>query len=219
MFAGVVTALAAAGTMFAYAGGWALTDNAASITTNMAKMPRGVEPSVAKQNGQGVVSWTAQEISPAVLMDHYIVTAHRAGSSAGPDVTRTIIASGGATESATFTATELAGGTWNWTITPRFREWIGDASRKSRDLQFPAAPAARSAEPAVSASASPSGSPSPAASSSTPTIRSSPSAEDPTKVPEKQPETETPEPVRSEDPPPQPVESAGSGVEAPPAAQ
>jgi hypothetical protein len=216
----VVVAMAAGGTVLAYAGGWIIPDNKASLAAGVAKMPRGVEPSVAKQSGQAVISWTAQEIAPGTLMDHYVVTAHHVGTPAEPGIARTVAASGNATESVTFTGTELAGGTWNWTITPRFREWIGATGRKSRNLVFPAAPVARSANPSGAVAAPPTpgsgGGPSPVTSSPTPAVKKSPD-DDGTEVPEKQPDTATPEPVKSEDPPPQPVESGSGEVAEPPA--
>lgn len=221
---GVVTLMGLAGTVFAYAGGWILPDNRATLAASVAKMPRGVEPSVAKQSGQAVVSWTAQEIVPGSLMDHYVVTAHHVGAPARPDIARTVAASGNPAESVAFAGTELAGGTWNWTITPKFREWIGAAGRRSRNVVFPAVPVARPADPSAPAVVTPipgpgskpgaSGSPSPATSSSAPAIGPSP-ANGGTKAPEKR--TETPEPVKSADPPPQPVESSSGEVAAPPA--
>lgn len=216
---GVIAAMGAAGTVMAHAAGWVLPDNHASLIAGVAPMPRGAKPRVAPQNGQAVVSWTAQQIAPGSLMDHYIVTAHHVGDADRPNITRLIAASGATTESATFASTELAGGTWYWTTAPRFREWTGPASEKSRDLPFAERPVERSAAPSKPPATAPPGSPSPGVSSSAPVVRESPTVEGTITVPDKQPETTTPDPVRSADPPPLPVESTGSGVEAPPAAQ
>ncbi|MEU4428124.1 hypothetical protein AB0F81_46505, partial [Actinoplanes sp. NPDC024001] len=135
---GAAAALGVSGTMVAHAGGWTLPDNPLSFTARVAKMPRGVEPSVAKQAGQAVVTWSAQEIAPGVRMDHYAVTAHSTSDPPRPDVTHTVAADGGPVESVTFTAGEVAGGGWRWTIVPRFRSWTGEPSRMSRRLAFKA---------------------------------------------------------------------------------
>jgi hypothetical protein len=142
LIGGVVVALGAAGTVYAYAGGWTV-DGQASFTAKVAKMPRGVEPSVAKQSGQAVVSWSAQEIVEGAPMDHYVVTAHSVSEPPRPDIARTVPAAGNATESVTFTVAEVAGGKWRWSVTPRYRVWTGESSRLSERLNFPAAPAAR----------------------------------------------------------------------------
>jgi hypothetical protein len=210
---GVAAALGVIGTVFAYAGGWALADNTASFTVKVAKMPRGVEPSVAKQSGRAVVTWTAQELTSGSLMDHYVVTAHRVGAPGKPDIARTVAASGTATEVVTFTATELASGTWHWTVVPKFRDWTGTASRTSRNLTFPAAPALRPTAP---------GAPSTPSSGGPVTPGSSPAPGGTATTPEKKPETTAPGPARSTEPPgpvepaPQPVESTSSDVEPPP---
>ncbi|WP_328462196.1 hypothetical protein OHA21_34580 [Actinoplanes sp. NBC_00393] len=145
LVAGVVAALGATGTVFAYAGGWTLPDNPGSYTVKVAGMPRGVEPSVAKQGLQAVVTWSAQEMAPGVLMDHYAITAHSVSDPPRPDVTHTVAASGGPVESVTFTAAEVAGGKWRWTVVPRFRNWTGEESRRSQRLAF-AAPAPQSVQ-------------------------------------------------------------------------
>jgi hypothetical protein len=220
----VVAAMGVCGTVFAYAGGWALADNTAALTAKVARMPRGVEPSVAKQNGEAVVTWTAQELTPGSLMDRYVVTAHRVGGSAKPDVTRTVTASGAATEVATFTAGELAAGTWNWTVTPKFRDWTGDVSRKSRNLTFPAVPSPRQAAP-ESAPTSPTGTPAvpgstagtSAEGTSTAGTSGSPAPSGTTIAPQKKPETRETSPAEPAEPAPQPVESTSGEVEPPPA--
>lgn len=135
----VVVALGTAGTVLAYAGGWTVEGGQATLTAKVAKMPRGVEPSVAKQAKQAVVSWSAQEIVPNVRMDHYLVTAHSVSDPPLPDVTHTVAAGGGAVETVTFTAGEVAGGRWYWTVTPKYRLWTGEESGKSARLTFPAA--------------------------------------------------------------------------------
>ncbi|WP_430780896.1 hypothetical protein [Actinoplanes sp. G11-F43] len=218
---GVVAAMAVAGTVFAYAGGWALADNTTSLTAKVAKMPRGVEPSVAKQGGQAVVSWSAQEIAPGSFMDHYLVIAHPVGAPAKPEITRTVAASGGVAESVAFSGAELAGGTWNWTITPRFRDWTGEAGRKSRNLRFAAVAPAREAAPSASPSTAPSGSPSPAVSSSAPKVTASPVPKQSSKEPAQEPEreSETSAPAESAGPPPSPVESTSGEVKPPPTDQ
>ena len=45
-----VTALGAAGTVLAHAGGWTLNDGRARFAARVAKMPAGVKPSASKQS-------------------------------------------------------------------------------------------------------------------------------------------------------------------------
>jgi hypothetical protein len=138
IFTAAVVTVGIAGTVVAYAGGWTVPDGRATLTAPVAKMPRGVEPSVARQGGRAVVSWSAREIVPGVRMDRYVVTAHSADAPPRPDVTRTVTAGGGATESVVFPAAAVTGGRWSWTITPRYRLWTGAESPQSRRLAFPA---------------------------------------------------------------------------------
>ena len=210
MVAAVVATLGVAGTVFAYAGGWTLSDNPGSFTVKVAKMPRGVEPSVAKQGGQAVVTWSAQEIAPGVLMDHYAVTAHSTSDPPRPDVTLTVAAGGESTESVTFTAYELAGDRWRWTVVPRFRSWTGEASPMSRRLAFPAGPAAPNAGRAAQVGDEIAPSPAPATS---PSRTRSPEPAKPDESPTPAVETSVPESA------PLPTESADPVVEPPPAEQ
>lgn len=135
----VVAALGAAGTVYAYAGGWTV-EGELVYSAKAAKMPRGVEPSVTKRSRQAVVTWGAQQIAPGVWMDHYVVTAHSDSTPPKPDVTRTVAAAGEPVESLAFAAADVAGGGWRWTITPRFRNWSGQKSPSSRRLSFPEVP-------------------------------------------------------------------------------
>jgi hypothetical protein len=137
----VVAAVGMAGTLVARASGWTLADGRTTVSTRVVKMPRGVTPSTAKQSAQAMVSWSAQDITADVKMDHYVVTAHNADNSPRPDISHTVEASGDAVESLTFAAGEVAGGRWYWTIVPKFRQWTGAESAKSQRLTFPAAQA------------------------------------------------------------------------------
>ncbi|WP_229071500.1 hypothetical protein [Actinoplanes sp. DH11] len=141
LVAGVVAALGVAGTVYAYADGWTI-EGRTSLTVRVAKMPRGVEPSVARQSGRAVVSWSAQELAPGVRMDHYVVTAHSVSEPPRPDVTHTVAAAGAATESVTFPAPEVAGGGWRWSVVPRYLNWAGEPGRLSGRVTFPALSAA-----------------------------------------------------------------------------
>ncbi|WP_203824291.1 hypothetical protein [Actinoplanes palleronii] len=156
----VALSLGVAGTVYAYAGGWTVTSAPTRFTAKVVKMPRGVEPSVTKQSGQAVVSWSAQEIAPGVRMDHYLVVAHSVAEPPQPDVTRAVAAGGSTTESVTFGTGEMAGGKWRWTITPKYREWTGEPSKLSPRLAFPAAPAAPADPAVIAAPAVPPASPS-----------------------------------------------------------
>jgi hypothetical protein len=73
--AAAVGGLGAGGTLTAYAA-WALPIQAAKVRIVAAKMPQGVTPSAALQDGQAVVSWSAQELRAGVRMQRYTVTAH-----------------------------------------------------------------------------------------------------------------------------------------------
>ncbi|MEU4687523.1 hypothetical protein [Actinoplanes sp. NPDC023714] len=209
---GVVTVLGAAGTVYAYAGGWTV-DGRLGVTAKVAKMPRGAEPSVAAQSRRAVVSWSAQEIVPGVLMDHYTVTAHSVSDPPAPAVTHTVAADGGATESVTFTVAEVAGGTWRWSVTPRYLGWTGEQSRLSRRLTFPAAPATkekgRETAPAAQVTVTPPRSP-----ATTTAPAPSPAPERTSASPAAEPEPETPPaapPVESATPPEEPAVPAPAG--------
>ncbi len=154
-------------------------------------MPDGVTPSATDQNGKAVVSWSAQEIVPGVKMTAYVVTAHDTDPNPLPDVAHTVTASGADSESATFTAVELAGRKWKLGIIPKFRTWTGAEGKLSKDkVNFPAAaPTAPPVDPAL-----------PATRATTPapeTTPASPTADPTTSAPDKpaQPtKTKTPKP-------------------------
>jgi hypothetical protein len=135
----VVAALGLAGTLTAFAD-WSIPGTV-TVKARAVKMPRGVNPSVAKQSKTAVVSWSSQELVPDVLMEQYVVTAHSADEPPLPDVAHTVSAAGSSTEFVTFAADEVAGGKWYWTIIPKFRQWAGAESGKSQKLNFPGVPA------------------------------------------------------------------------------
>ena len=207
----VLASMGTAGTYLAYAD-WSLPTTTVAVSAQAAKMPRGVTPSVAKQSKAAVVSWSAQELAPGVKMDHYVVTAHSVGKPALPDVSRPVRASGAASESVTFTASEVAGGRWSWTVTPRFTTWTGIASARSRELSFPAAApadlsvAADTPTPAATPVVTPT-----ASKPTTPSPAGKPATEPPTSPPAQQPQQP---PVADEpppaEPPPGPAEPAAS---------
>ena len=201
----VVVALGSAGTVLAYAQ-WTVPAGRLTVTARTATMPDGVVPGVAKQGGQAVVSWSAQELVPGVRMDHYVVTAHSLGTPARPDLTRAVPASGGPTESVIFTAAQVAGGGWRWTIVPRFGSWAGVEGRPSTALTFPATTAAKAdAAPAP-------GAPAPAAVAGTPT--GTPAGE-PTRTASPVPEHTTSPPARQPEQPPV-ADEATTPAESPP---
>ncbi len=209
--------LGTAGTVLAYADGWTLSDGKATFTLKVAKMPRGVTPSAAKQGKTAVVSWSAQEIAPDVRMDHYVITAHSVSEPPLPDVTRTVTASGGNTESVTFTAAQVAGGRWHWTIVPKFRSWTGAESGTSQRLTFPATTKAEAAtDAAAEAAVAPAGMPAPKASSpakapADPPAPDSPSS--PATEPKDPPAADPPAPETTStttNPPAEPTTATGS---------
>lgn len=130
-------AICTAGTVMAYAhAAWPIP-GVAVVKARTATMPEGATPSAAKQGSAAVISWSAQEIAPGAKMDHYVVTAHSAEEPPLPEISHTVAASGGATESIIFAAGEVAGGKWYWTIVPRLGLWAGAESGKSQKLNFP----------------------------------------------------------------------------------
>jgi hypothetical protein len=170
----VVASLGVAGTVLAYAGGWVVSVGPARLTANVATMPRGVEPSVAKQDGQAVISWSAQEIAPGVRMDHYVVTAHSADEPPRPDIVHTLGAGRGPAETVVFTVAEMTGGKWCWSVAPKYRGWTGETSRLSQRLVFPAAPAPRVA---ATPGKGPAAKPAPATAAAEPAASSAPAGE------------------------------------------
>jgi hypothetical protein len=132
----VAATVTAAGTYVAYAN-WIVPSKQIHIQIKSATMPRGVTPTAAIVDGNALVSWKAQEIGPGTRMQSYIVTAHSTYSSVTPNVTHTVTAAGGATESITFSYGELRGGDWYWTLVPKFQSWAGAESAKSDQLALP----------------------------------------------------------------------------------
>ncbi|MBB4696870.1 hypothetical protein [Paractinoplanes abujensis] len=133
-----------AGTLVANAE-W-LIGASADAKVRATKMPKGVKPSVAEQNKGAVVSWSAQEIAPGVKMDRYTITAHSQGAPARAAIVRRVDSTGGESQSITFAADEVAGGTWRWTVRPHFASWTGAESGLSSALKFDPAPSARPAD-------------------------------------------------------------------------
>jgi hypothetical protein len=125
-------AIIAGGTVVARAS-WVVP---ASMVTEArtAAMPEGAAPSVAKQRGNVLVTWSAQEIVPGVRIQKYVVTAHSADNPPAADVVRTVAATSADTQSATFSGAEVMSGKWYWTLVPKFEQWIGDESKKSEKL-------------------------------------------------------------------------------------
>ena len=151
----VVATVTAAGTYVAYAN-WIVPSKQIQIKVTSADMPRGVTPTVVESGGGALVTWKAQEIGPGARMQSYIVTAHPVSEPSLPDITHTVIASGGATESNAFPYSEVQGADWYWTLVPKFQSWVGAASMKSGSLLFPTptnpkdrSPVIAPAEPAI----------------------------------------------------------------------
>jgi hypothetical protein len=133
---------------------WTVPVSQMSITVEAVSMPVGPTPVATAGGAQATVSWDAQQLTSGVKMTAYVVTAHDTEQPAKANVVHTVTASGGSTESATFTAAELVGGKWKWAIIPKFQTWTGAEGRLSNPkLVFPAAaPTARlaaAADPAA----------------------------------------------------------------------
>jgi hypothetical protein len=212
---GATVAMGAAGTLTAYAN-WS-TPGTATVRGRVAAMPQGVEPSVAKDGKAAVVSWSSQEIAEGADMTAYVITAHSVDTSpAKPNVVHTVTATNSGTHSVTFTAGELAGGSWKWTLTPKFHTWTGAESPPTKKLTFPAA------EPATSLVAQTTDPTPPTSASTSSAARSQPGAapkpaappEETTPAPAEEPKSEEPkseEPTKAPDPTePSPAESSSS---------
>lgn len=197
--------LVGAGTMIAQAS-WTIPGTA-KVKAKAAAMPRGAAPSAAKQNGNALVSWSAQEIVPGVRMQKYIVTAHSADDPPRADIAHTITATSADTLSTTFTGSDLAGGKWYWTLIPKFELWTGAESKKSDQRNFPAAADSPSVTSLVADSATQTVTPTPNA--TTPAIASEADAP---KTPEQTPTTVATTPP---DEKPKPVEQTSSPAPAP----
>ena len=115
----------------------AVTSSVVRVVVHSAEAPRGVTPNPSIQNGNVVVEWTAQEISSGVKMKSYLVAAHEAGATGHADVIHIVTASGGDSDSSTFTAAELSKGRWRWTVRPKFEQWIGGEGDQSVPVTLP----------------------------------------------------------------------------------
>jgi len=125
--------LTAAGSYVAYAS-WFVPSKQIQVKIKSATMPRGATPTATSYGGGAIVSWRAQEVAPGARMQSYLVTAHSAEQPPAPNVTRTVTATGAATESTLYTVGDLGGGEWYWTLAPKFQSWVGKESRESDKL-------------------------------------------------------------------------------------
>jgi hypothetical protein len=185
----VAVALVSAGTLTAHAA-W-LVPGPVGLKIRTAQMPRGVTPSVAEQDRQAIVSWSAQQIAPGTAMQRYVITAHSVDRPPLADVVHTVVATGADAQSTVFAASEVAGGNWYWTLAPTFEAWVGRESRRSGRLGFPVAPAA------VSRIAVPSTAPSPTVTPTTspaPSVAPTTTSPTPTSTPADSPDTPSIEP-------------------------
>ena len=212
IFVGATAAVVIGGTLVSYAG-WIVPGPAAAATARAGSMPAGGTPDAEKVNGNAVVSWKAQEIVPGVRMTAYVVTAHDTDQTPRPSVAHTVSASGSGTESATFTAAELAGGKWKWAIAPKLQSWTGaEGSLSNPKLVFPgAAPTAALARAVPVAP--------PATPLATPPVESTPRPTATTAAPPERPTAEpaakTAAPAKSETPQAGPAPSESSSDIAP----
>jgi len=208
IFVGATAAVVIGGTLVSYAG-WIVPGPAAAATARAGSMPAGGTPDAEKVNGNAVVSWKAQEIVPGVRMTAYVVTAHDTDQTPRPSVAHTVSASGSGTESATFTAAELAGGKWKWAIAPKLQSWTGaEGSLSNPKLVFPGAAPAAALARAV-----------PVARPATPPVESTPRPTATTAAPPERPTAEpaakTAAPAKSETPQAGPAPSESSSDIAP----
>lgn len=191
IFVAATAGVIVSGTLISNAS-WIAPTSAATVRVRAGSMPKGVTPSAAIQSGKAVVSWSAQEIVPSVKMTAYVVTAHDTEATPLPDVAHTVTASGAATESATFTAAELAGGKWKWAIIPKFQTWTGAEGKLSNPkLVFPAA------APATVLAAAATGTNAPTPPTPAPVVPAPATAETTAPAPETKPAAPKPDPTTS----------------------
>lgn len=133
---GAATVLAV-GTVQAFAG-WSTTAPPKAVIGSTASMPRTDAPTAVARKGAAVVTWETQTISNRP-MTQYIVTGYSVAKPAGKTIRRTLNATPGVAQSEAFAAKDVRGGTWQWTITPKFRSWTGSESGRSNTCVFPSA--------------------------------------------------------------------------------
>jgi hypothetical protein len=122
--------LASAGTVIAYAS-WPVPSKPVQAKVRAVDMPQGVRPSVAKNGGDAVVTWSPQEIGPGSTMHSYLVRRHNVDDA-------TVTKAFAPVTGTTFTDVGVPTGRWYWTVTPRFAGWTGEESKKSANLSFSA---------------------------------------------------------------------------------
>jgi hypothetical protein len=184
-------ALVGAGTMVAQAS-WTIPGTA-KVKAKAAAMPRGAVPSAAKQGGNALISWSAEEIVPGVRMQTYVVTAHSTDDPPRADIARTVTATSADTLSATFSGSVLTGGKWYWTLIPKYAQWAGAESKKSDKLTFPAAADTPNVTSLVADSAPQAAAPAPT--TTTPAAAADPPKETDPAPAAAAPPAETPKPV------------------------
>jgi hypothetical protein len=110
---------------------WTVPFQPVTLKGEVATMPRGATPTVAKVGRDAVLQWFAQEIVPGTPMQRYVVTRHSA-------VDADLVEELPPTTATTLTDRDVAGGKWYWTVRPVFALWRGEQSRKSDRLSFAA---------------------------------------------------------------------------------
>ncbi|MEV6487222.1 hypothetical protein AB0M20_01090 [Actinoplanes sp. NPDC051633] len=209
-------ALATGGTLVAYA--WEVPSKTVQAKLRAAKMPRGIEPSVAPRGATALVTWSSQEVTDGVTMTDYVITAHSVDTPAKQPVAHKVAAAKADSQSVVFTAAELAGGSWRWTLTPKLHSWTGAESPRTKKLTFPEATAAdllvsseTPADVAPSRDSANTTTPSTTSPSSSAVTESKPAAATETSEPTKDPEpTAEPEETRASTEPPAVVEPSSS---------
>jgi hypothetical protein len=102
----------------------------------VATMPRGTTPTVAKVGRDALLQWFPQDIVPGTPVQRYVVTRHSA-------VDADLVEELPATTATTVTDPDVSAGKWYWTVRPVFALWRGAESRKSDRLTFTAPLTAR----------------------------------------------------------------------------
>lgn len=126
-----------AGTIHATAS-WTLKASTTVQRIETASLPRGLTPDVAREGSAAVVSWEQQRASNGEAMTGYLVIAHSRSTPPQPALRREVDAGKARDRRVTFAAKDVAGGSWVWTITPKFHAWAGAESEPSAELTFPA---------------------------------------------------------------------------------
>lgn len=129
---GVLTVVAVSATSFSSVAlaAWQAPSSAATANASATTMPTGSTPSASAIGSSVTVSWTASSLGGAPVPG-YVVKAYDAAT----NTPRTVGAScAGTVTSTSCTESNVAAGTWRYTVTPTDASWSGGESAKSASV-------------------------------------------------------------------------------------